>query len=978
MESKTFELKMPKKAEKFAKKVIKIASIGEKGKPVTLEASFNCNHDSDYHETRDKYIELVSEIEREKEIYREADIFTKKFLLGEATEEKKSSKSKKNKKTKLTPTIRLKEIMAELEVKKKEALEVKKTLKPSNCDHWAFTDYEIWDEKKLIYERGEEYPYHTLNGEKYYLGPDGYFLLKTSCYSEECDLPLSENSVPWSETVSLFDENLQGYYHTYKGKRYFLGEDGNYYPENVIKTDKITFPLGFGSYCRGPNYEKLHFCDWHGGLIPEDRLELIREMDLEGNDSPVMKYANPMEKRSVIKLVEENGALVRKSVDVSFPKLGEPPSCGVYVYIKYGNKIDVICYDNCRNKYSNDLLLEEGTTDEKISKMRKFVSGIEPSWKDTDGTVKVFNSYMKEANHNRIRLEELNKKTTGIDDDSRKKLVQRAEEVMNKADKEYKESLRKAEQNWTRKVAKVKEDIYNKSKSGTVQSNVFDYEYLNKLPFPSDDDPIIEKRFYNAAMDYLDYYDDIQEGVVDPSLLKKYMLAILEIDKQRAKAMVQPSDDSLSKILETEFDSESGNELETEIVKLIAEYNYEKRDEVKAKLEKEIKALYYELEEELAEDREFQESLNNVLIVKKENDNDISQNAKSRYIAMMCQTEKTFLDKAEADYNLKEKTFKKDSEELASNFEEKTSRILQEKRYQESEYNSIVRAYFSCRWFLEQCTEFDSVKTMKDFSLNEEEPPEDESVGQEKFRLEEERKLLDKVVKKVTEKSNNIRNSMKKIENLLVKFERTKIEQDYEEFKNNQLLAMRSSRQERGQNAGVKVVASKSMVTMQTLKVPVREQIGEDKKVTRIAIAYQKETPKIPSHEIPLNKEGSKGPDYLASYRAEVIRKLPNILEMKAKMPSPKTPGSSKPSTPVTVVPSSPAIQVPPSEKKQLIRVPPVMRLNPIPKAPPIKTSPTVVNVEVEKSSTTPTTTPILSQVISPPRRRANIALKLS
>lgn len=963
MESKLPELKIPKMAEKITKKTIKIASIGEEGKPITSAATFKCNLDSNYHEIRDKYIKLLSNVEKEKEIYESADKFAKKFLIDGAAKEKKTSK-----KSKLTPTDKLKELMVELEEKKKMAIEIRKKLKPSNCNHWAFTEYEIWDEEKLIYEEGEEYPYHTSNGVKYYLGPDGYFLLEISCDSEECDLPLTENTVVWSETNPVLDTNSGYYYHTYKSKRYFLGEDGNYYPENAIRTQKIPLPLGFGSYYRGLNYEKLHLCDWHGGLIPEDRLELSRRIDLEGNDKPANDFANPLEKRFIMKLVEENGVLVRKSTDVLLPKLGEPPSCGVYVYIKYGSKIDVVCYDNCKNKYSSDLSLEEVTTDEKIAKMRKFVKQINITWKDTASTVEVFNSYTEEANKNRIRLIELTAKTTGIDDDSRKNLVRRAEEVKNKAEKDYEESLLKAEQSWARKVAKVKEDIYNKSKVGIIQTNDYNYENLSKLPFPADNDPVIEKRFYNAAMDYLDYYDDIREKVVDPSLINNYMLKILEIDKQRAKSMIQPKDDSFSKILETDFDPESQNDLELTLIKTISKYNEEKEEEKKSYLRKEIESLYHELEEELAEDREFQEGLGNILIVKKD-DNDISQNAKNRYITMMCQTEKTHLDKAKADYNLKATNFKKDSDELKSNIEEKSGLILQEKQYQKSKYDSIVRAYFSCRWFLEQCAEFDSVKTMKDFTLDEEEPPENESIGQKKFRLEEEKKSLAKVIGRVTEKSNNIRNSMKKIDNYLVGYDRTKIEQDYDEFKTNQLLAMRSSRQERGQNVEVKVVPHKSFFTMEPIKVPSSEQIVEDKKVTRIAISYQKDAPKIPNHEVPRFQGESKKPDNLALYRAKLIGGLPGIVAFKEKIESPKTPSGSKPSTPVIVKSSSPPIQVIPTEKKPPIRIPPVIKLNPIPKAPPIKTSPTVVNIEGEKSATTP--------VVSPPRQRTRVTLSI-
>ena len=986
MESKSLELKMPKKAEEMFNRTIKIATLNASGKSTSkIHKPVSCKCTEKQRVKRKEYKDLAEKIEKDQIEYedlREADKFAFKFITDEKLEKKSESKEAKKKAiTKYTPSQKLSNLRESLDLKRNKLASMKKDILAIECECWADEEYLLWDEKDLIYVEGEEYPYHTIKGVKHYLGPDGYFVLESSCDSEYCDEALTENSVLWDESEALYDPNLQAYYHTYKSRRYIREEDDNYYSEKVIQTKKYSLALGSGSYYRGPLYKKLHRCDWHGGLLPKDQIALSRSIFSEKSMKPVYDYANPLKTRPVVRLVDKDGKLVKKTKYVTEPVLGDPPNCGVYVYIKYGNKLDVVCYDNCRNTDMNNLMLEANNNDEKVAKLRKFAKQVDAVWKDTEASFNVSSTFIKNAKLNRAKLEDLIRKTSGIaDNDSRKKQVEKAELLKNKTQKEYKDAELRAEQNWLRKVAKVKDDILNKSRGDLSQINLtnFSYEELNKIPYPNDNALTVEKRFYNAVMDYLDYYDDVKEGVVDPALLNSYMLKILEIDKQITTNKIAISNIDFDKLLNKEFDQNSDNELEVELFNLIKEYNDEKSESNKSLLEKKIISLNDELEEELASDRDFQEGLKNILVVK--NENDISEAAHQRYIITLCQTEKTYFTKANSDYELKLRNFEKDSKDLAKNIEEKQNCSQQEKQNESSMYETISRAHFSGRWFLEQSSEFDVIRTIKGFTLNEETPADDETHKQEKFRLEEEKKMLDKAIKNVTEKSNNIRNNMKKTSNMLSSYDQRKIELDYEEFKSNQLLAMRTSRQERAHGPKYEEGVIKnysSVVTMQIQNVVTTQQIGEEKKAIRIPISFSKGPTIIQKFETPLVVEDPTNMTKMQqAYRIALMKRraaaIKSPTEIKKILTSPKTPvEKSSPVTKTTIRAPSPTREASPTRKPAPIRVAPILSLKPMKKTiePPIKTSSTTLNVEKEKI--------ITPLVASPSKPRTGVTIKI-
>ena len=284
------------------------------------------------------------------------------------------------------------------------------------------------------------------------------------------------------------------------------------------------------------------------------------------------------------------------------------------------------------------------------------------------------------------------------------------------------------------------------------------------------------------------------------------------------------------------------------------------------------------------------------------------------------------------------------------------------------------------RWFLEQSSEFDVIRTIKGFTLNEETPADDETHKQEKFRLEEEKKMLDKAIKNVTEKSNNIRNNMKKTSNMLSSYDQRKIELDYEEFKSNQLLAMRTSRQERAHGPKYEEGVIKnysSVVTMQIQNVVTTQQIGEEKKAIRIPISFSKGPTIIQKFETPLVVEDPTNMTKMQqAYRIALMKRraaaIKSPTEIKKILTSPKTPvEKSSPITKTTIRAPSPTREASPTRKPAPIRVAPILSLKPMKKTiePPIKTSSTTLNVEKEKI--------ITPLVASPSKPRTGVTIKI-
>lgn len=967
MESKSFEIPSTMVVEPIHK-TIKISKIAGNGRSQSEVYESKCPSTEAEQVLIEKYKKLAQEVEDEE------------FFNKWATKQIGDTKSKKAKsspnKTK-EPSLKTKELKVKLESKKSSLLSMKKDMLKVKSTCWAEEEYHIWDEKELIYKDGEEYPYHTENGIKYYLGTEGYFVIESSCDSEECSEGVTENMVAWSENDQLYDPVLDGYYHTYKGKRYFLAENGKYYSDKSIHTVRRNLPLGFGSYYRGPFYEKLHRCDWHGGLMAKDRMELFRQIEFAGNDKPALDYADPpsLDPLTNYALVERGQELVRQPVESKDHKLGDPPSCGVYVYIKHGNKVDVVCYDNCRNRDMENLEALSNSDDKTVAKMRLFAKQIDSVWSDTNATFAAAFAFVKEAENNKIKINDLIRKTAGIaDDDSRFKSVQVAKVLRDRAQKEYREVSERAEQSWKRKVAKIKEEAANKSSN--YQLSGFSYDELSKLPFPNENASLIEKRFYNAVMDYLDYSDDIKEGVVDPALLDSYMAILLKLDSQIARDKAKYKDDGFEKILAKEFDPNSDNELEKHLSKLIKEYNDEKSEEKKEGMKKEIRELDAELEEELSSDRDFQEGLKNVLVVK--NENDISEAAHQNYLATMSQVEKTIFTKSNSDYEMKLRDYERDSKDLETNTREKENCQSKDLQNTELMYDSITKAHFSGKWFLEQLAAFNVVKDMKDFTLNDEEPEEKESSAIRKIRIENEKNMLSKTIKNVEEKGNNIKKSIAKTTALLHGEDQNRVNIDYENYKDNQLLAMKSSRDERSmgvkQEEGV-VRNFNSVVEMKTMAIETKEeQIVGLKKAIRMPIAYNKEGPKIPKFEAPTTGTGNSMQDI----RKELMRRraaaIKSPTELKKILASPKTPTTVAVVSPKVQQGRAASPQREASPKRSApIRVAPIMNLKPIVKttlAPPIKTSPTVLSVEPK----TPIAEPA---VISPPKPRSGVVIKI-
>jgi hypothetical protein len=979
METKSFEIQASTMVKEPTHKTIKVSTIGTNGRPQSEVYKSNCVCTEAEQVQINKYRKLAQEVEDEE--------FFSKWAMKQI-EDNKSKKVKSSPNKSKEPSLKTKESKAKLESKKSSLLSMKKDILKIKCSCWAEEEYRIWDEKELIYQEGEEYPYHTENGFKYYLGPEGYFTLESSCDTEDCDQPLTENSVLWSENNQIYDPVVDGYYHTYKGKRYFLGEDGNYYLDRNIQTIKRNLALGFGSYYRGPFYEKLHRCDWHGGLMAKDRMDLFRQIELAGNDSPALNYADPPAVESVTNyaLVEKGQTLVREAVESKIHKLGDPPNCGVYVYVKHGNRVDVVCYDNCRNRDMENLEAQANTDDKTVAKMRLFAKKIDVVWADTNATFASAFAFVKEAEDNRIRINDLIRKTAGIaDDDSRFKSVQIAKVLRDKSQKEYKEISERAEQSWKRKVAKVKEEALNKG--GSYQLSGFSYDELSKLPFPSENASLAEKRFYNAVMDYLDYSDDIKEGAVDPALLDGYMTTLLKLDSQIAKDKAKYRDDSFEKILEKEYNPDSDNELEKYLSKLITEYNDEKSEEKKSRLKKEIKELDSELEEELSSDRDFQEGLKNVLVAK--NENDISETAHQNYLTTMCQIEKTIFTKANSDYEMKLRDYERDSKELETNIKEKENCQSKDLQNGELMYDSVTKALFSGMWFMEQLKAFGAVKNIKGFTLTEEQPEENESSAIRKIRLENEKNTLAKTLKNVEEKGNNIDKSITKTKALLRGEDQNRINVDYENYKNNQLLAMKASRDERSmgvkQEEGV-VRNFNSVVEMKTMILETKqEQIVGLKKAIRMPIAYNKEGPKITKFEGPTPDSGVS---MQKIYRLELMKQraaaIKSPTELKKILASPKTPTTIVASTVSPKVEqvraASPRREASP-RRSAPIRVAPIMNLKPIVKAPlvpPIKTSPTVLSIPAVGTPTVPAITATAVPVVSPPKPRTGITIRIA
>jgi hypothetical protein len=640
-----------------------------------------------------------------------------------------------------------------------------------------------------------------------------------------CTCWVEEEYSIWEEEELLWNEEVQHYYHTSKEKMYFLSNRGKGYFTYKETGEKDYKNLGFDSFYRSPLYEKLYLCPWHGSLIQSQKIELLRKIGSGVLSNPALSYADPHYKIPRIITEGDEKGEVEQDIRVA----GDPPIYGVYVYLSAGVDVDVVCYDNCEAISRDKIKKEDGNDEEKVAELRDFNRNLEPTYNEVLSNFKVFNTYVESLNKNGIRLKELLKKTTSVEQGTLEKEVRVALLVKDKVEEEYKQCQKEAENAWARKVAKVKEQNLAKEKyniaSGRSISLSFEelLKELSKLPFPPDDTPDIEKMLYNATMIYLDYMQDVEEGseILDIIEQDRLRLDILNLDTFISKQKLAQIPLKFSEILILESTDDNNTAAEKQLNKLILQYEDEKNEEVLANLRTKIMTLKAEIEEELAEDRDFQEELERPFV--NENENDISEAAHLRYIATVCQEKKSLLNKGEKDYNLKKIKFDSDTNSLIANKEELKGCILMQKQGNNDMDKAITRPHFLGTWFVERAEKFSSYSSLKGLPIDDEKVAAEEKLEEENYRLMVEKTNLDKVIIAIKEKCIKIKKKLIKTEKLLTS--RAVIwRPEYEEYKSNQTRG--KIRNVPVEKEPTNVIVKRRAATLNTLVKPESKSTG--------------------------------------------------------------------------------------------------------------------------------------------------------
>lgn len=449
--------------------------------------------------------------------------------------------------------------------------DIKPQIAESKCRCWAEEAYEIWDEPGVAYLDNEDalnLPYRESKGVKFYLDENGYF---------------------------YFDE---------KGKVNRL-------------------PLGYGVYYRDPYYQPLRLCSWHGTLVPEQKNEIARRMPREG-ERVVMSFANPVEYLDITGKSEKyegekktwlspTGEL-REYLIVN----SEGPSAtyGVYVYIRYGNKIDVACYDNCYAQSMEGVISEINFNDDKVRRLRSFIKEVVPIHEGVSKSYESFHKFTDRIDENGASLRKVSALLANLNANNLGREVEVARQSMERAKENLEKAREEAEASWLKRVLKVKntKTMLEASKAALKGTVLKTFEELMAMEQPAEDAPEMTIRLFNSVIDYENFDLDVAECLIDENKIankdkrEKLKADVMDLHiKIMLKQKVVLTYD-FEKILARE-PSEEDSVMEKKLLDLIEIYKAQVEEKDAESTKEQILTLYGDIEQEKGKNRLLEEIL---------------------------------------------------------------------------------------------------------------------------------------------------------------------------------------------------------------------------------------------------------------------------------------------------------------------------------------------------------------------------------